>query len=132
VEHLDVIPRLLCRLRNDARAERSGLTVPQFRILMRISREAETVSSLAEQQGVTQSAMSRMVDTLSRKGLLTRQSAPDDRRRVMLLPTARGRAQFEAIRRLTMDRLADRIRRLPAASQRALADGLAVLGRLFP
>jgi DNA-binding MarR family transcriptional regulator len=132
VQHLEVIPRVLCRLRNDARAEHSGLTVPQFRILARISREAETVSSLAEQQGVSLSAMSRMVETLARKGLLTRQAAVDDRRRVMLQPTARGRAQFESIRRLTQDRLADRIRQLPAASQRALADGLAVLERLFP
>jgi DNA-binding MarR family transcriptional regulator len=132
VQLLDFIPRMMCRLRNDVRAERGDLTVSQFRILARVSREPETASSLAENQGVSLSAMSRMVDTLARKGYLTRQAVASDRRRVLLHPTARGRSRFLAIQRLTQGRLADRIRLLPLASQRALADGLAVLGRLFP
>lgn len=132
VRLLDFIPRMMCQLKNEARSERGHLTVPQFRILARVSREPETVSALAEHQGVSLSAMSRMVDTLARKGYLVRRPMPSDRRQVLLNATPRGRAQFLAIKRLTEDRLAERIRRLPASAQRTLADGLTVLSRLFP
>jgi len=132
VRLLDFIPRMMCQLKHEARTERGKLTVPQFRILARVTREPETASSLAEHQGVSLSAMSRMVDTLARKGYLARRPKASDRRQVMLTATPRGRAQFVAIKRLTEDRLAERIRRLPASAQRSLADGLTVLAGLFP
>lgn len=131
VQLLEVIPRVMCRIRTEVRRlAGTRLTEPQYRILGATSRQPRTAGELAERQGVTASAMSRMVSTLVRRGLLTRTTSTDDRRRVMLEPTAQGRATFASIKRQALAHLGAQIAQFPPAEQRRLADGLAVLAKL--
>lgn len=131
VQLLEVIPRVMCRLRGEVRRLAGRrLTEPQYRILGATSRQPRTAGELADLQGVSASAMSRMVATLVRRGLLTRATNDADRRRVMLEPTPPGRTLFASIKRQALAHLGAQIARFPAADQRRLADGLAVLGRL--
>jgi len=57
-----------------------------------------SISALAERMGVTQQAASKAVADLERRGLLTREVAPDDARTRHLHLTERGLASIEAAR----------------------------------
>ena len=53
-----------------------------------------TPAQLAEVAGVTRAAMTSRLDRLVKSGLVTREEEPRDRRRVMIRPTAAGRAAW--------------------------------------
>jgi DNA-binding MarR family transcriptional regulator len=53
-----------------------------------------TPAQLAEVTGVTRAAMTSRLDRLVKSGLVTREEEPRDRRRVMIRPTAAGRAAW--------------------------------------
>jgi DNA-binding MarR family transcriptional regulator len=53
--------------------------------------------------GLSKQATGALVDTLVARGYLDRVIDPDDRRRLMLMPTIRGRAATEAIMRGLQD-----------------------------
>lgn len=53
-----------------------------------------TPAQLAEVTGVTRAAMTSRLDRLVKAGLVTREEEPRDRRRVMIRPTAAGRAAW--------------------------------------
>ncbi|GAA2540054.1 MarR family transcriptional regulator [Winogradskya consettensis] len=54
-----------------------------------------TPAQLAEAANVTRAAMTARLDRLDRAGLITREVEPLDRRRVIVRPTAAGRAKWE-------------------------------------
>lgn len=54
--------------------------------------EANTPVELAMLNGLDVSSMSRMLDRLEKKGLLRRTRTTEDRRKVIVRPTAKGRA----------------------------------------
>ena len=77
-------PRIARRIRGTMRRLPSGrLTLPQYRILAHVEGGRGCASELCEIQGVSLPAMSRMVDTLVKKGLVERHSNRQDRRQVM-------------------------------------------------
>jgi len=77
--------------------EQFDITVEQFHILRHVHHGKEFVSELAEVKHISRPAISRVVDVLVNKGLLTRTQNPDDRRYVQLELTEAGRALLEAI-----------------------------------
>jgi DNA-binding MarR family transcriptional regulator len=56
-----------------------------------------SASDLIRQLGVSKQAASQLVDTLVLRGYLEREVDPDDRRRMRLEPTERGRAAAAAV-----------------------------------
>ncbi len=129
---LDVMPPIIRSIRAAMRdIKRSNLTVPQFRVLGFVSLQPCTNKQLADWQGVSLPAMSRMVDYLARRGLLLR--APDtvDRRQVQLQLSKKGAAEFKRLRHAIQTRLAERMTTLPEKRKEILAGGLAVLKELF-
>jgi DNA-binding MarR family transcriptional regulator len=65
--------------------ERSRLTLPQLRVLFHIRRSPGiTTAELARLLGVTVSTTSGLVIKLTDRGLIERQSVPDDRRQAAL------------------------------------------------
>ena len=63
-----------------------------------------TPAQLAEITNVTRAAMTSRLDRLARAELITREVEPQDRRRVLVRPTAAGRAAWEQHIHAGMDR----------------------------
>ncbi len=125
---LDAIPRLMCDLRNELSASSSGLTVAQFRCLKMVHRGSDvSLGDLADANGVSAPAMSKMVDGLVENGLLERRPAADDRRRLNLTVTAAGRRKLEAVGDRLKATLAGRLSSLSSAELAALERALVSL-----
>src|SRR5215207_1443913 len=91
---LETIPKLMRSLgslvRQHRLADEEGLTMGQFRLLQMLASRPWTLSELAAIHQVTPSTMSRSADVLVRRGWLTREEHPDDRRQVLLSRTVAG------------------------------------------
>lgn len=74
----------------------SGITGSQFFVLKKIAgRGRMTVSDVAEELGVSLSAITALVDRLVKAGLMVRARDDQDRRLVWLEPTDQGREILE-------------------------------------
>lgn len=94
----------------------SGLNVPQLLTLEAIAharRPPVLATDLARQVGVSPGTMSGIVEHLVRDGLVDRQRAADDRRRVHLSLSAIGRARLDDAPTLLQKRLLERLHQLP-------------------
>ena len=81
----------------EALAEAS-LTVPAWRVLAILLRDGVLrIGELAELTSIELSTLSRLVDTLQRRGFVTRKNAKNDARVVNVALTARGRATTTAL-----------------------------------
>ncbi|MDM7855284.1 MarR family winged helix-turn-helix transcriptional regulator [Cellulomonas alba] len=69
-----------------------GLTSQQAALLIHMVTGATSPKELAGLLGVDTAGMTRMLDRLERKGLVTRAADPDDRRAVRVSPTPAGAA----------------------------------------
>ena len=69
----------------------ADLTLPQIIILGLLQQGTQTVSGLAESLRLTPGAVSRLVDRMVRKGLVSRREGNDDRRQKALSLTPAGR-----------------------------------------
>lgn len=91
------------------------VTVPQCVVLQRLLvDEAQDVSGLAQHVGVTNGAMTRLLDGLEKRAFVTRRRDADDRRRVTIELTAEGRAEAQRLRGLTEAAVAAVLSRVPA------------------
>ena len=80
--------------------------------------------------GVTRQAASQLIDTLVLRGYLTREINPDDRRRMSIELTERGRAAAAAVR-AAIEQVDDELARMISpADLAALRRGLAALGEI--
>lgn len=76
--------------------QRHGLSPSEYRALCRLEAAVDgelRMQELAEQIGLNQSSVSRLVARLERDGLTRRDLCPDDRRGVYTVITDRGRAR---------------------------------------
>lgn len=78
-----------------------GLSLTQYRLLGHLLRGRKIQSDLAFQLSVTKQSVTRVVDSLVARNLVTRQVDPDDKRRVVHRITAKGRqAHHDANQRI--------------------------------
>ena len=77
--------------------EKFQMTEEQFQVLRRIRKGSASVSALAEASQTSRSAVSKAVDALVHKGLVSRQQDPSDRRNIPLALTGEGQRVMEAI-----------------------------------
>ena len=83
----------ILRLARRTRAERAGedVTDGQLSVLFVLWKDgAQTLGSLAERERVTPPSMNRTVNALVEAGLATRDSSPDDGRKVLIKSTEAG------------------------------------------
>ena len=88
------------------------------------------ISDLARLEGVTQPAMTGLVNRLEGEGLVRRSADPTDARAALVALTDAGHAFVEARRAERIRVLSERVERLPAADRRAILDALPALDRL--
>lgn len=127
---LDNIRRIVRALRLGSReAERRvGLTGAQLFVLEKLA-EAKTLSvnELAEKTHTHQSSVSVVAQALVKKGLIARQRAADDARRLELSLTPQARTLLKKAPDASQDRLIDAIGRMPGNLRGQLARGLSRL-----
>jgi len=111
--------------------EKFQLSVEQFQVLRRIRRGTDSVSSLAEISRTSRPAVSKAVDILVNKGLVTRTQQTHDRRHVRLALTPDGQRVMTAIYAGTEAWLAARLERLSIAELATVTAGLGLLQRAF-
>jgi DNA-binding MarR family transcriptional regulator len=124
---LDGIRRIVQTLRTSSRTaeQQVGLSGAQLFVLQRLAAEPDlSVNDLAERTLTHQSSVSVVVQRLVDKGLVRRQSAPDDARRAVLKLTARGQGVLKKAPGAAQDRLIAGLLRLSSVERRSLARGL--------
>lgn len=130
---IDTIPLIMRALRNEIRSNRpTEFSVPQFRVLAFLSHnEGAALSDLATHIGLMRPTMSKMVESLVRRGWVERETAAGDRRYVQLRLTENGRAVFNAAREKTRLRLAEMLKSLPPCDKAAIVQVMKLLQEVF-
>ena len=126
---IDVIPTAMKTYREEMRSSRNKkLSVPQFRILACLWRGLSTNNKeLAEFQGVTVAAMSRMVDQLVQRGYIRRVPHSTDRRQVILVLTKSGDIEYRSARLEAIEKVANRMKKMSELQLDRLARALEML-----
>ena len=90
----------------------------------------QRAGTLAETEGVTAPAMTRILNSLDELGYVVRRPDPADRRACLVEATTQGRDLVTSGRALRLRALRDRLATLPADERAALLDALPVLEKL--
>jgi DNA-binding MarR family transcriptional regulator len=130
---MDTVPLVMRSIRAEMRSHRTpDLSVPQFRALLYVNRHAgASLSDVAEHLGLALPSVSKLIDKLVARSLITRESAPDDRRRMVLTLTPDGQAALRTAAQATQARLADRLAVLSPDELTTIADAMNMLHRVF-
>ena len=128
---LDVIPSVMRIIRREVRNEAHELTVPQMRILAHVDRGIATAGELAELQGVSLPAISKLIDSMVKRELVERKYRDGNRKQIFLSLTEKGRGRFKKTRAAVQAKLRARIEKLSAKERAALRRGLASLSALL-
>lgn len=121
--------RLLRTLRRED--DGSGLSAPRLSALSVIVFAGPlSLAELAEAEQVRPPTMSRIVDALVDRGLITRVTDSRDRRSVRIAATPEGTQLLSAGRERRVHALIGRLGRLAESERRALARGVEILERV--
>ena len=132
-EILEVVPAVMRTIRAELRRHRTvDLSVPQFRTLAFIDRNADaSLSDVAEHIGLTLPSISKIVDGLVVRKLVTRQTHPTDRRRMTLALTGRGLTALQTSRAATRACLAEDLAALSDRQREIITQALEILRPIF-
>lgn len=130
---LEVAPLIMRTLRSEMRQQRaSDLSVPQFRTLSFLNRHpGASLSDVADHIGLTLPSMSKLVDGLVDRKLISRHTHAGDRRRVTLSLTSRGRSVWVASHQATLAYLITQMAALTEAQRATVVDAMEILRPLF-
>ncbi len=118
--------RLLARLARVAErsCQESGISLPQYRLLVSLSAGPRRASELAAHVGVSRPTLTSLVDGLEHAGLLRRVPVPSDRRGIQLEPTEAGQKAMERAEEVMQDRLLQLVDPEAASAAGPLIDAL--------
>lgn len=129
---MDVVPPSMNWIRAEMRAVmKEELSIPQFRILASIFRGNNIACDIAKDQGISQAAMSKMIDSLVGRGLVEREANENDRRHFHLNLTKEGDIFFKKMRKTAQANLKEQISCLGTSELEDLEKGLLALEKLF-
>ena len=121
--------RLLRTLRRED--DGSGLSAPRLSALsVVVFAGPMSLAELAAAEQVKPPTMSRIVDALVERGLITRIAKPGDRRSVEITATKEGVQLLDAGRERRVAALVSRLRKLADSERRALTRGVEILERV--
>jgi DNA-binding MarR family transcriptional regulator len=93
------VTRLRSRIRIESGLSSTGIPISQMAVLSRIiEEEPTTAAALAAAEHVTQQAIAQSLDTLKKRGLVTKSPDPGDGRKSLVSATEAGRALLERIK----------------------------------
>src|SRR3954470_18241138 len=103
---MSTLPPVVWYMRRQMRGNRGGLSMPQFRALVRIQSEPRvSISDIADHLALSLSATSRLISGLVQRQYLAREIAPVDRRQTHVILTPKGAAVLQAARNATCQKL---------------------------
>lgn len=111
--------------------EQFGMTVGQFQVLRRIRKGVDTVSGLAQANRTSRPAVSKAVDALVNKGLVSRLVDAKDRRHVHLTLTDEGQRLLEAVYDQAEAWLREKFQSLPPDELSTLLTAMNLLQKIF-
>jgi DNA-binding MarR family transcriptional regulator len=118
----------LMRRSFDERARSKGITRPQWRVLVVLSRfDGSTQVTLADMLDVEPITMGRMVDRLQNAGLIERRADPADRRAWRIHLTAIGAKKIEELKPLAKDLFGDALAGLSLKQQTEMKSMLNII-----
>jgi DNA-binding MarR family transcriptional regulator len=129
----DVITRLRRVLRSSVRRDYPWETLPmaQVEILQRLSEEPGLrVSELAQRHRLASNTVSALIQQMVLADLVTRVTAMDDRRAVVLRLTDLGKANLAGWRHANQERLTAALERLSEDERRSITKSLPALAEL--
>ena len=132
-EILDDVPLAMRSIRTQLRKNGAiEVSIPQFRTLVFISRHSgASLSDAADHIGLTLPSMSTMIDGLVSRNLVIRRTDPQDRRRMTLTLTERGRTTLRGARESTLTYLSELLRNVTTSDRAALVRGMQILKSIF-
>lgn len=101
-----------------------GLTGPQLVCLRELRGERLTPSDLAKKVSVSQATVTGILDRLEARGLVQRERNPDDKRRVFVWLTERGREAVSVAPQPLQARFARRLGGVPFDEQKRIEQAL--------
>jgi DNA-binding MarR family transcriptional regulator len=99
-------------------------------VMRAVYQEPQRITDLAAAEGVTQPAITLLVNRLQERGWVERVADPVDRRAVLVRLTASGRRQFERLRSEYRALLHEEMATLPDEDVETLARAVDVLDQL--
>ncbi len=112
----EAIPPYVHRMRADVKqAAPETLSFAQFRVLSCLNRDVRTVSLIADQLGVSQPAMTKMVMGLVKRGLIKKKPDEDDKRQILLFLTGPGESLYQNVILKAESSLAESLKNISAA-----------------
>lgn len=130
---MDVVPKAMQSIREEMRKGRKNrLTVPQFRVLAAVNRGLCHNKEIGELLGVTEAAISRMIDVLEQDGLVKKEIGKSDRRAKFLSLTNDGQKFFNFIKSNAKTRLKIKLNILSNEEAETVIKGLEILQRNLP
>jgi MarR family 2-MHQ and catechol resistance regulon transcriptional repressor len=97
VNNMTVIRRLMMTCMQQSN-ETTRLPVSQFELLFLVQQHGATsLKTLAKAMQITPGAVTQLVESLEKSGLISRQQSPTDRRVTLIDITQKGKTTFEAL-----------------------------------
>lgn len=126
---METVPVLMRTIKREMRQQRpEELSLPQFRTLSLLQRHPGlSLSQLTARLDITLASTSKLIDVLAKHGLVTRETSPTDRRKIVLLLTEHGRATLDAVWLATQARLSEMLAPLCPGDLAAVAQALRAL-----
>lgn len=130
---MDVIPKAMQSIREEMRKGRTErLTVPQFRVLAAVDRGLCHNKEIGDLLGVSEAAISRMIDVLEQDGLVKKEISKSDRRIRFLSLTSDGQKFFHHIKADAKTRLKTKLSILSKEEAEIVIKGLEILHNNLP
>lgn len=132
-EVIGVVPSVTFVIREIAAKNLTqGFTLPQLRAMGIIrQRPNESLSTISLHLSLTVSSVSRLIDGLVERGLVQRETVPDNRRQVSLKLTSAGDEVLNSLHGVIEERIAERLASATEEELVAINGALEVLRRLL-
>jgi DNA-binding MarR family transcriptional regulator len=118
--------RALARMARQLERSSGDLNLAHYRVLAAVADGDERASRVADRLALGKPTVSAAVESLTKRGLLSREDAADDRRAATLTLTPAGAVALAAVEEGMLERLDDLCARTPDPD--AVLDALARLG----
>lgn len=130
---MDNVPLLMHLLRTKFREKRvAELSMVQFRTLAFVdAHHGASLSDVAGHIGLGLPSMSKLVDALVNRKLLTRELHGEDRRRICLTLTSKGKRELTEAHQHTQSFFAENFSKLTDDERTQIADAMNVMKKLF-
>lgn len=125
---MEVMPKAMQSIREDMRTGRGDrLTIPQFRVLAAVNRGISHNKEIGDQLGVSEAAISRMIDFLVTDGLIKKGINKIDRRQTVLSLTIEGQKLYNFIKHDARTRLKLKLESISTEDVEQVIHGLLIL-----